>query len=84
MAELRLANDANFDNYVTTIYALAGAGAKAAAAAQRAVADRFEARALTIFKKVQVKAAEHIRQTIQAGGTVSQSQLDNWLREMKP
>ena len=84
LAELRLANDANFDNYVTTIYALAGAGAKAAAAAQRAVADRFEARALTIFKKVQVKAAEHIRQTIQAGGTVSQSQLDNWLREMKP
>jgi formylglycine-generating enzyme required for sulfatase activity/predicted nucleic acid-binding Zn-ribbon protein len=84
LEELKLANDANFENYVETIYALAVAGAEAVAAAKRAVADHFEARALTIFSRMQAKVAQHIRQAITAGGVVPQSQIDKWQKEIKP
>ncbi len=84
LEELKLANDANFENYVETIYALAAAGAEVVAVAERAVADRFEARALTIFNRVQIKVAEHIQRAIAAGGAVPQSQIDKWKKKIKP
>ncbi len=80
--ELRLANDANFRHYVTMVYALAEAGREAAAVAERAVAEDFRTRGLTIFQDGQKEVHVHIEESIQAGGAVPQSRLDHWLTQI--
>ena len=80
LSVLRLANRANFQHYVETIYALAAIGTDAAESAGRAVAERFEARRLTIFTRAQASVSAHVDEAIKAGGAVSQSRLDQWLK----
>ncbi len=79
---LRLANRANFDNYVETIYALAAAGSEAVALAGRAVGEQFRVRGLTIFDRAQARVSAHVAEAIETRGAVSQSGLNNWLKEI--
>ena len=80
--ELRLANEANFQHYLTTIYALADAGTKAVATAEQAVDENFKARSLTIFTKAQTAVKKHIQEAIKFQGALPPSRQTQWFDEM--
>ncbi len=79
---LRLANRANFDNYVETIQALAAAGPDAVAVAGRAVREQFRVRGLTIFDQAQARVSAHVAEATETRGAVPRSRLDKWLKDI--
>jgi formylglycine-generating enzyme required for sulfatase activity len=82
LTQLRLANKANFDYYVQTVFELSNTGTEAMGESRRAVSRWLEARHLAMFVPAEATVWDHIQEAASKQGAVPTGRLNQWLQEI--